>query len=198
MKGVVVNAALVDRMLQVIEEDVVPLTAAGVRKGNKIFGAAILLKKDLSLVIAETNNETANPLFHGEVHCINKYCERKLASPGKLPAPGDCIFVSTHEPCSLCLSAIAWSGFDNFFCLFSHEDSRDAFNIPHDLRILKEVFRLDAGGYNKDNLFFTGHDIAKLATSEAALAQIERLRNKYAELSEVYQQHKHETDIPLN
>jgi tRNA(Arg) A34 adenosine deaminase TadA len=193
MKGVTVDERLVERMLQVIEEDVIPLTAAGVKRGNKIFGAAILLKSDLSLVIAETNNETANPLFHGEVHCITKLYER-----GNVPPPKDCIFVSTHEPCSLCLSAVAWAGYDNFFCLFSHEDSRDSFNIPHDLRILKEVFGLDAGGYRKDNEFFTGHDIARHAKSVAALTQIERLKGKYAELSDVYQQHKYETNIPLN
>ena len=57
------------------------------------------------------------------------------------------IFLATHEPCSLCLSAITWTGFDNFYYLFSHEDSRDSFAIPHDLKILKEVFTLDPGGY---------------------------------------------------
>ena len=27
------------------------------------------------------------------------------------PNPRDCIFLATHEPCSLCLSGITWSGF---------------------------------------------------------------------------------------
>lgn len=40
------------------------------------------------------------------------------------------LFLSTHEPCSRCLSAIIWSGFDNVVCLFSHQHSRDAFAIP--------------------------------------------------------------------
>ena len=114
--------------------------------GNKIFGAAILLKKDLSLVIAATNEETANPLFHGEISCLNKF----WALPAEQrPDPKDCLFFSTHEPCSLCLSGITWSGFDNFYYLFSYEDSRDSFNIPHDLKILDEVFKCEKGEYNQ-------------------------------------------------
>ncbi len=98
---------LVARLLQVIETDIAPLTRAEVARGNKIFGAAILRKADLSLVLAETNNEVENPLWHGEMHAIKKLYERPRAS---LPEPRDCIFLSTHEPCSLCLSAITWAG----------------------------------------------------------------------------------------
>lgn len=129
--------ALTARLLDVIEHDIAPMTAREVKRGNKIFGAAILLKSDLSLVIAETNNEVENPLWHGEMHAIKKLYERDRAT---LPDPKDCIFLATHEPCSLCLSAITWSGYDNFYYLFSHEDSRDSFAIPHDLKILREVF----------------------------------------------------------
>ena len=51
------NADLINRLLDVIENDVVPVTERGVSVGNKLFGAAILRKEDLSLVLAETNNE---------------------------------------------------------------------------------------------------------------------------------------------
>lgn len=37
------------------------------------------------------------------------------------------------------LSGITWGGWDNFFYLFTYEDTRDAFSIPHDIRILEEV-----------------------------------------------------------
>ena len=40
-----------------------------------------------------------------------------------------------------------WGGYDNFIYLFSYEDSRDSFNIGHDLKILKQVFKHDPGGY---------------------------------------------------
>ncbi|MGO7718742.1 nucleoside deaminase, partial [Rhizobium johnstonii] len=44
-------------MLSVLEEDILPLTESGVSLGKKVFGAAILRKSDLSLVVAETNHE---------------------------------------------------------------------------------------------------------------------------------------------
>ena len=129
---------IVDRLLTVIENDILPKTQIGVAQGNKIFGAAILRKSDLSVIIAETNNEVENPLWHGEMHAIKKLYE--TINRSQLPDPKDCIFLATHEPCSLCLSAITWAGYDNFYYLFSHEDSRDSFSIPHDIKILQEVF----------------------------------------------------------
>ena len=128
------DVSLIDRLLDVIENDIVPKTAEGVAHGNKLFGAAILRKEDRSLVLAETNNEMENPLWHGEVHCLKRFYEMPRAERVDTK---DAIFLATHEPCSLCLSAITWTGFDNFYYLFSHEDSRDSFAIPHDLKILK-------------------------------------------------------------
>ncbi len=184
-----------------VETEILPKTRAGVAAGNKIFGAAILKKSDLSLVVAETNNETENPLWHGEVHALKVFYE---LPPAGRPATRDCIFLATHEPCSLCLSAITWSGFDNFHYLFSHEDSRDSFAIPHDLRILKEVFRLEPGGYARDNAYWTAHSLAELiadcqAGERAGFeARIEALSRTYAELSKVYQDGKAGCDIPLS
>ena len=74
------SAALLSRILDVIERDILPLTEAGVSKGNKIFGAAILRKADLSLALAETNNEIENPLWHGEVHALKRFYELPTAA----------------------------------------------------------------------------------------------------------------------
>ncbi|MDB5506747.1 MAG: Deoxycytidylate deaminase [Devosia sp.] len=192
--------ALVARLLDVIEHDITPLTRAGVAHGNKLFGAAILKKSDLSLVIAETNNEIENPLWHGEMHAIKKLYERPRDT---LPDPKDCIFLATHEPCSLCLSAITWAGYDNFYFLFSHEDSRDSFAIPHDLRILKEVFTLEPGGYARDNAFWHSFAIPRLiasfdrGTRESLLGRIDDITALYADLSAVYQDNKGTAGIPL-
>ena len=190
---------LAKRLLSVIEQDILPLTEKGVAAGNKIFGAAILRKSDLSLVLAETNNETENPLWHGEVHTLKRFYERT-----EKPDTKDLVFLSTHEPCSMCLSAITWAGFDNFHYFFSHEDSRDSFAIPHDLKILKEVFRLDPGGYAKTNAFWRSSSIAELAATadEAERTALEeqdrRIRARYRELSETYQSGKNANAIPLN
>lgn len=66
---------LLEKLIDVIEQDVIPLTERGVAEGNKVFGAALLRKSDLSLVLAETNNETENPLWHGEVHTLKRFYE---------------------------------------------------------------------------------------------------------------------------
>lgn len=195
------DPGFVSRLLDVIEFDIVPLTEAGVNKGNKLFGAAILNKSDLSLVLAETNNELENPLWHGEIHALKRFYEMPR---GTRPAPADCIFIATHEPCSLCLSAITWTGYDNFYYLFSHEDSRDSFAIPHDLKILKEVFTLDPGGYNRSNAFWESFSIKKLAEtlppgdSEILSRRIDEISAKYDSMSETYQSSKTDNDIPLN
>ena len=195
------DLSLIDRLLDVIEQDIVPLTAEGVAVGNKLFGAAILRKTDRSLVIAETNNEMENPLWHGEVHCLKRFYEMPRA---ERVDPKDAIFVATHEPCSLCLSAITWTGFDNFYFLFSHEDSRDSFAIPHDLKILKEVFTLDPGGYNAENAYWKSFSLRRLARGlepndrERVEHRIARISETYDKLSVAYQSSKAENEIPLN
>ncbi|HEY0033172.1 MAG TPA: nucleoside deaminase, partial [Devosia sp.] len=69
------TAELISRLLDVIEHDIAPVTMRGVANGNKLFGAAILRKSDLSVVVAETNNETENPLWHGEMHALKRFFE---------------------------------------------------------------------------------------------------------------------------
>ena len=66
------------RALRVIEEEIIPETKKGVAKGNKVFGGAILTKSDYSTVTIGVNQETENPLFHGEISTLNKfYAENK-------------------------------------------------------------------------------------------------------------------------
>jgi tRNA(Arg) A34 adenosine deaminase TadA len=202
--------ALLNRLLDVIEHDLVPLSQAGVASGNKIFGAAILRKSDWSLVVAAVNDESENPLWHGEMNAIKKFYD--LPADAR-PEPSECLFLATHEPCSLCLSGITWSGFDNFYYLFSYEDTRDEFGIPHDIRILREVYAVpdpdraqvppDRPLYNRKNDFFEAHDVMAMTGGldrghkEALTARIDLLTAAYRDLSAAYQREKGKRGIPL-
>ncbi|MFK7856252.1 MAG: hypothetical protein AB8B79_19205 [Granulosicoccus sp.] len=199
------DVALMTRLLEVISNDILPLTESAVKQGNKIFGAALVKKSDLSTYLAETNNEMDSPLHHGEMHLLKRYFE--LPAESRLPV-GELLFLTTHEPCSLCLSAITWSGFDNFYYFFSHEDSRDEFSIPHDLKILKEVFNVNPGEYQRSNAFWHCHGIQSwLAQHQAEIgpdkystlkAHIDTIKNRYISASDFYQASKTGNSIPLN
>ncbi|GAW14037.1 hypothetical protein ANO14919_034290 [Xylariales sp. No.14919] len=219
---------LLESLLATIENEVIPLTSKGVSSGNKLFGAAILSKAGLVPLTVSTNNETASPLLHGEINCIQQFfAQTSFPDPSdasrprspQRPNPRDCVFLATHEPCSLCLSGITWSGFDNFFYLFTYEDSRDLFSIPYDIEILQEVFRVPAvpvsGAekeetrgedidarplYNRRNKFFTARSFEDLAREIAEKygegesgkweEEIRRIKALYNGLSDTYQKSK--------
>ena len=188
-----------EKILSTIENDIIPKTRNSVLKGNKIFGGAILNKNDCSLILADTNHELENPIWHGEMYVLKKFYEQKNHPPTK-----DLIFLSTHEPCSMCLSAITWAGFDNFIYLFSYEESRDLFAIPHDLNILNQVFNIQDGNYKKSNQYWVSYSIDEILNNGKFKNQVnlkERIINikkSYDELSALYQQTKTGNDIPLN
>lgn len=189
----------IEKILSTIENDIIPKTRVSVLKGNKIFGGAILNKSDCSLVIADTNHELENPIWHGEMYVLKKFYEQKNYPPTK-----DLIFLSTHEPCSMCLSAITWAGFDNFIYLFSYQESRDLFAIPHDLNILNQVFNVQDGNYKKSNQYWTSYSIDEILNSgdfknlKNLKQRVTNIKRSYDELSELYQQTKDNNDIPLN
>ena len=201
MKSKIQKTLLCQRLLEVMENDIIPKTRIGVEAGNKIFGAAILQKSDLSLVVAGTNDEVTNPLFHGEISTLNDFY--KLPKTNR-PETKDCLFLSTHEPCSLCLSAITWAGFDNFYYFFGYEETRDTFNIPHDLKILEEVFNVRNGAYTRNNLFWKSYDVLSMVSEiedkEAASfdEKVDSIKQAYEILSLSYQYKKNDTAIPLS
>lgn len=200
---------LVSQLLSTIENGIIPLTQKGVSSGSKLFGAAILSRKDLTPYTLATNNERISPLLHGEINCIQQFCTVDFPDPSTRPHPAkDCIFLATHEPCSLCLSGITWAGFNEFYYLFTYEDSRDLFSIPYDIDILQEVFRVKAEGeteeqvqsrqlYNRKNKFFTAKSVEDVVGEvgdqqerERLQREIKRVKELYNGLSETYQQEK--------
>ncbi len=191
---------LLHKFSDIFKNNILPLTAKGVDIGNKIFGAAILNKNDYSLIVAETNNETENPIWHGEIHTLKKFYE--LDSKLR-PSEKNCIFLSSHEPCSLCLSAITFSGFNNFYYLFPYESTSNKFNIPHDLNILKEVFNIEDGKYIKENSYWKSYNINTLIDElksndkNKLTVSFNEIKEKYIDLSKKYQSSKEKSSIPL-
>ena len=191
---------LLDKFLDVFNNDILPLTSKGVDSGNKIFGAAIIKKDDYSLVVAGSNNETENPLWHGETHTLKKFYE---INKDTRPDEKNCIFLSSHEPCSLCLSAITFSGFNNFYYLFPYESTSEEFGIPHDLNILKEVFNINDGNYIKNNSYWKSYSINSLinkledSKKERFKDSFNNIKKNYFDLSNKYQTSKENNSIPL-
>ena len=170
-------------------------------KGNKIFGAAILKKSDYSLVCIGTNNEIENPLWHGEISTLKNFYE--ISSNERINTK-DCIFVSTHEPCSLCLSAITWTGFDNIYYFFPYLDTKNKFKIPHDLKILKDVFNIKNGNYNSDNNYWKSYSIInninllKEPERSHLKEKVCKIIKIYQNFSNLYQKNKSKNIIQLN
>lgn len=186
-----------DIILDIFINNLIPDTKKAVSKGNKIFGAFIINKKDLNLIITGTNNEIENPLYHGEISTIINFFKLRNLNPK------DYFFISSHEPCSLCLSAITWSGFDNFYYFFPYEDTKSNFHIPHDLNILKEVFNLHKGQYLKDNAYWKSYSIINkindldIEDRNKLSLKINEIKNLYHYLSNIYQTSKISNNIPL-
>ncbi len=176
--------AFFHRLMDIVEEDIVPQTLRGVKMGAKVFGAALITRKRLGLVVAATNHEASSPLWHGEVQAIKEFYELQ-----RHPEPGECLMLATHQPCCMCASAIAWGGFPEVWYIFGYEQTGADFNIPHDQKMIRELF--GAAAPNPDNAYYTMRSLVDLIPSLSdhgrARARYEKLRATYAELSAIYQ-----------
>ncbi|KAI9766310.1 MAG: hypothetical protein M1839_004925 [Geoglossum umbratile] len=188
-------STLLSTILRVTEKHIIPLTRASVADGDTFFGAAILSRLTLEPPLAVAINHTLeSPLLHGEISCIQRFFSN--AEPSR-PSAHNCVFFATHEPCSLCLSGITWSGFKELYFLFTYDETRDLFSIPLDIEILEEVFRVRAPAdtdetlaarplYNKQNKFFTSKSLGELVDEVDDAAERERLKGEIGRVKEMY------------
>merc|ERR1719277_2338979 len=137
-----------------------------------------------------------SPLYHGEVWTIKQWSE--LPAEQRSAAP-DCVFLSTHDPCCMCMSSITWSGFKKCFYLFGFERVKDE-GIPHDLNILHELWQVQS--YARCNKFISTaglfDEIDKCQDPDKTELQetAERITRKYDELARKY--HSEKTQNPQN
>lgn len=180
------------KMLDVIEQEIMPQTETGVEVGNKVFGAAIL-SQDLQCEIASTNAETDCPLFHGEVKCIYDW-SKKTPPSERGPRAKSGVFLSTHEPCCMCVSSILWTGFSKIYYFLPYETTT-AQGIPHDINTMHELWGVNT--YRKRNKYFAASCLLDLIegledgdTKEALKTQSANLLKRYDELADKYHSEK--------
>jgi tRNA(Arg) A34 adenosine deaminase TadA len=180
MEGKAMNSEeKLERMLDVIRDEILPLTECEVKRGNHVFGGAIVRPDTMTTVIVGSNNRMENPLIHGEIDTLNRFFKLPVR-----PRADELIFLSTHDPCPMCAAAIAWAGFREIWYLFGYADVVEKFGMPIDLEIYKELF--GTNGVKNKNKFFEKHSI-KEAIEESSdpdrYAQtLEEIEKRYAAL----------------
>lgn len=148
------NAEKLRKMLEVIRDEVLPLTESEVARGNHVFGGAIMRSETMTSVMIGSNNRIENPLNHGEIDALNRFFKLPVR-----PSTKELIFLATHDPCPMCASAIAWAGFKEIWVLFDYEDVKEEFDMPVDTLMYREVFGVD--GVRPENTFFTKYNLKK-------------------------------------
>jgi tRNA(Arg) A34 adenosine deaminase TadA len=142
------SASDIKKMLETIENAILPKTREGVANGNKVFGAAIL-SDEFNLRYADTNNEIKCPLLHGEVNTIMEW-SKQIPSHQFGSAAKSSIFLSTHEPCCMCISSIVWAGFNTVYYFLPYAVTTDQ-GIPWDVETMHELWGVQS--YQRQNKF---------------------------------------------
>jgi tRNA(Arg) A34 adenosine deaminase TadA len=138
------SAAQLRRFLHVIEHELLPTTKVEVARGRAVAtDSAAVLDSQGRVVVAATSQEVACPLHRGAVVAIEQWakCDQK-------PSMSEAIFLATHEPCCLCMTAIVHAGFQTCYYLFPRETARGQ-SALHDQRILHELWNVKQ--YRKRN-----------------------------------------------
>ncbi len=128
------NSKLTSRFLDVIENNILPLTRGMVEKGHNIFGGAVLKAHDLSLVTVGTNMRGMVPTFHGEMVTIQNF----FMDENRFD-PAICFSWQpmSHAQCALRPCVV---GLPEDILPLRLRGDPDDFRMGDDLRILAEIF----------------------------------------------------------
>lgn len=100
------------KMLEVIRDEILPLTESEVAKGNGTTGGAVLRADTLTSVMIGSSSTGTSPLIHGEMDALTRFFKLPVR-----PDPSELIFLTTHEPCAMCAAAIGLAGFKEVWTL---------------------------------------------------------------------------------
>ena len=87
------------------------LAQAAVKDGGAPYGAVIVDPEKNEIIVQGNNHASSNPIWHGEMDALNKLAgmvEKEGLTVYQV-APKLELYTSA-EPCSMCMSALAWSG----------------------------------------------------------------------------------------
>jgi tRNA(Arg) A34 adenosine deaminase TadA len=156
------------RLLEIVRDEIIPLSESEIHRGNYIFGSAIIRADTLTSVMVGSDNRVENPLFHGEIDALNRFFKLPVR-----PAARDLIFLSVSDPCPMCASAIAWAGFRELWILFGAREVEDDFSMPSANLMYRELFGVE--GVRSENPFFQKHSLKKAVLSASNNADLQGL-----------------------
>lgn len=174
------DAEKLRKMLEIIRDEILPLTESEVKRGNHVFGGAILRTDTLTSVMVGSNNRIESPLFHGEIDTLNRFFKLPVHPP-----TDELIFLATHDPCPMCAAAIAWAGFKELWALFDYQDVEAEFGMPVDITMFREVFGVE--GVRPENTFFKKHSLKRAISTSPDRDELqeilEEIEKRYAALA---------------
>jgi tRNA(Arg) A34 adenosine deaminase TadA len=164
------DAEKVKKLIEVIRDEILPLTESESARGNEPSGSAIVRSDTLTSVMVGADNRLKNPLFHGDVDAINRFFKLPVHPPAE-----ELIFLATHDPCPMCASAIACAGFKELWILFDWDDYAELESgvIDDALAMYRGLFGVE--GIRQDNGFFTRHSIKRFVATSPGKDELQSL-----------------------
>jgi tRNA(Arg) A34 adenosine deaminase TadA len=163
------NTEKLRAMLEVIRDEILPLTESVTTQGNDLLGSAVLRPDTFTSVIVGADNKMANPILHGVMDAINRFFKLPVHPPAE-----DLIFLSTHDPCPMCAAAIACAGFRELWVLFRREDDDDSDRFsPVGMELYKSLFGVN--DIRQDNVFFTRRSLKKAVIAHPHDGELQRI-----------------------
>lgn len=185
--------AILKALLDAIEHSILPVST---QDEPELFGAAILSWPSLAPLTVATNQSDQSPVSHGELNCIQKFHTVDFPDANCRPDPRDCVFVSSHEPCSMCLSAIAWAQIPQVYYLFSYQETKDIFGMADDIEIIEQLFPRSRAVtadespephlYNRDNAYFRCRSLTQAAEGLTEPLQRDQWAREIDRVKDIY------------